>query len=126
MSINRIKIIDHRYPLALVCCALFVGCGSTEPTSNLLIFEGVVSDAANGAPIVGASVSFGDGSGIGLPVGGSATDAQGKYTLSHDGCVNNPYLTVLATHYSVGSKQVGCQIARQTINFSLTRDPQAP
>ena len=114
-------------PLTVACLTLLIACGSTEPRSNLLVFEGVVSDISTGAPIAGASIAFGGGSGFVPEIGASTTsDSQGRYTLTQDGCVVSPYLFVSAPNYYFDQKEVGCQVARQTINFSLTRVPQAP
>jgi hypothetical protein len=114
-------------PLMLATFAMLIACGSTEPTSNILVFEGIITDVSTGAPIAGASVQFGNGSGLVPAISASTTsDAQGNYSVSHDGCVPSPYLFVHAARYYFDQKAVGCQVARQTINFSLTRDPQAP
>jgi hypothetical protein len=119
--------IGAGYAVSIVCLALLTACGSTEPKSNLLIFEGVVTDAATGAPVAGASVQFGGGFGLVPAIAASTTtNTQGAYSLMHDGCVVNPYVFASASGYYFDQKEVGCQIARQTINFALTRDPQAP
>jgi hypothetical protein len=122
-----VKTILHHNPLTLAIFALLIACGSTEPKSNLLVFEGIITDISTGAPISGASVAFGDGSGFGLPTVWPATsDVAGNYTLSQYGCVRSPYLYAAATRYYLTSKPVRCDVERQTVNFSLTRDPQAP
>jgi hypothetical protein len=114
-------------PLMLAFFAVLIACGSTEPKSNLLVFEGTITDISTGAPISGASVAFGDGSGFGFPaVWPATTDAAGNYTLSENGCVRSPYLYAAATRYYLTSKPVRCDVERQTVNFALTRDPQAP
>jgi hypothetical protein len=121
------KAVFPHNPLAFACFALLIACGSTEPRSNLLVFEGIITDISTGAPIAGASVQFGDGSGFVPAIAASTTsDAQGNYSVSHDGCVPSPYLFVYAARYYFDQREVGCKVARQTINFSLTRDPQAP
>ena len=117
----------RRYAHSLACLALLTACGSTEPTSNILVFEGVITDASTHTPISGATVQFGGGSGLIPAIAASTTsDAQGSYSLSHNGCVVSPYLFASASGYFLSQKEVGCQVARQTINLSLTRDPQAP
>lgn len=118
----------RRYPLGLVFLLVLIACGGTEPKdSGGLLFEGTITDAATGAPIPGTSVGVGDGSGLVVAVASeSTTDAQGHYTLSHAGCINNPYLLVIAPGYYWNSKQVACKAERQTVNLSLTRDPLAP
>lgn len=115
------------YHLTLACFALLTACGSTEPRSNLLVFEGTITDISTGAPIAGAKLAFGDGSGFGFPgVWPATSDVAGNYTLSQNGCVRSPYLYAAATHYYLTSKPVRCDVERQTVNFALTRDPQAP
>ena len=46
--------------------------------------------------------------------------------LSQNGCVINPYLLATAPRYNIDGKPVRCDVAMQTVNFSLTRDPLAP
>lgn len=114
--------------LAPVAGALLVmGCGSTEPKeSRSLMFDGVVVDAATQAPIAGAQLAVADGSGFGLPTSWQATtDAQGHYTLSY-ACINNPYVDTFKPGYFFGSVAVACRVERQTLNISLTKDPNAP
>jgi len=90
------------------------------------MFDGVVADAVTAAPIEGAQIAVADGSGFGLPTSFQATtDAQGHYTLSH-ACINNPYLDVFKPGYFLVSEAVACQSQRQTLNISLTKDPNAP
>ena len=121
------KATSLGYRLTLACFALLTACGSTEPKSNLLVFEGTVTDVSTGAPISGASVALSDGSTFGLPlVWPGTTDAAGKYSLSQNGCVRNPYLLATAPRYNIDGKQVRCDVERQTVNFSLARDPLAP
>src|SRR5947199_4944185 len=101
-------------PLTLACFALLTACGSTEPKSNLLVFEGIVSDISTGSPISGASVAFGSGTGLVPAIAASTTsDAQGRYSVSHDGCVLNPYLFVSAPRYYFDQKELGCKLERQ-------------
>jgi hypothetical protein len=116
--------------------ASFLGllaCGSTEPIEKNLLLEGMVTDASNGAPIAGATVSVGYPSGppsaIVRPittVASTTSDSQGRYTLSHMGCVNEPYISVGAAGYYNDDERVGCKPGTQTVNLSLTRDPSAP
>jgi hypothetical protein len=120
---RRLKNVSLRWsPLKLACFLLLIACGSTEPKGDLL-FEGTIVDAATGAPISGTGVGVGDGLSIGFPPLVSTTDSQGRYTLSHDGCITSPYLYAYAQGYNWDSKQVGCKAERQTVNFSLTRAP---
>jgi hypothetical protein len=106
---------------------MLIGCGSTEPIEKNLLFEGTVTDAATGALIAAASVSLSYGGGL-VPTHLQSTtaDAQGHYTLSYMGCVHMPYLGAGAAGYYFDDQRVGCQPGSQTVNISLTRDPQAP
>lgn len=117
-------------PLKLACFLVLIACGSTEPIEKNLLFEGTISDAATGAPIAGATISVGDGGGVSglIPtiVQSTNSDTQGHYTLSHHGCIHNPYVYARATDYFWNQEKVGCMPGSQTVNFSLTRDPQAP
>ena len=115
-------------PLKLACFLVLIGCGSTEPIEKNLLFEGVITGEANGAPIAGATISVGDGGSPFVPaiVQSTTSDAQGRYTLSHYGCIYNPYVYASATGYFQDQEKVGCMPGGQTVNFSLTRDPQAP
>ncbi|MDP9204676.1 MAG: carboxypeptidase-like regulatory domain-containing protein [Gemmatimonadota bacterium] len=106
---------------------VLMACGSTEPIEKNLLFEGVITNAATGAPIAGAGISVGDGSGFVPAIAQSTTsDSQGHYTLSHYGCIYNPYVFAGASGYFASQAKVGCMRGSQTVNFSLTRDPQAP
>lgn len=114
-------------PLKLACFLVLIACGSTEPIEKNLLFEGTVTDVAGGAPIAGSTVFVGRGSGLFVTsVQSTTSDAQGHYTLSHPGCIHNPYLVVTATGYHLDSEKVGCMPGSQTVDFSLTRDPFSP
>jgi hypothetical protein len=104
-----------------------LACDSTAPIEKNLLFEGTILDAATGAPIAGAGISLGDGHGLVPAIAQSTTsDAQGQYTLSHSGCIFTPYVFAGATGYFNDQQQVGCKPGIQTVNFSLSRNPQAP
>lgn len=126
---RRFRFADFmkRAGMSLGSLLVLLACGSTEPKITTLTFEGTITAAATGVPISGATVSFGDGSGLIPAIGKSTTtDTEGQYTLTHDRCFRNPYLFVFAPGFYSDQKEVGCQVARQTIHFSLTRDPLAP
>jgi hypothetical protein len=117
----------YRFTLPFACLLVLLACGTEPEDTRGLLFEGTITDADTGAPIPGTGVGVADGSGFGLPTSLPATsDAQGHYTLTHDGCINNPYLDAYATGYYFYSTEVVCKAERQTVNVSLTRDPTAP
>ena len=112
------------FPLRLTCLLLVIACGSSTGPSGDLLLEGTVTSAATGAAISGATVGVGDGSGFVIQIQQSTTtDSQGRYTLSHQGCINNPYVEVTATGYILNSKQVACRAETQTVNISVTPTP---
>jgi hypothetical protein len=113
--------------LVLACVLTLIACDSTAPIEKNLFFEGTISDAATGAPIAGASISVGDGHGF-VPaiVKSTTSDAQGRYTLAHFGCIFTPYVFAGAAGYFDAQEAVGCKPGTQTVNFSLSRNPQAP
>jgi hypothetical protein len=124
--ISSMNAHGYRFTLLLVCMFVLVACGTEPEDARGLLFEGTITDADTGAPIPGTGVGVADGSGFGLPTSLPATsDAQGHYTLSHDGCINNPYLEAYATGYYFYSVAAVCRAERQTVNVSLTRDPAA-
>jgi hypothetical protein len=110
--------------LKLASVSMLIACNSsTEPKGDLML-EGEVTNAANGAPVSGATVGVGDGSGVVIgTVQESTTNAQGRYTLSHPGCIRTPYVEVLASGYNYTSKPVTCKTGTQTVNFALTASP---
>ena len=110
-------------PLKLTCLLLVIACGSTGPSGDVLL-QGTITSAATGTVISGATVGVGNGSGLVVQIAQSTTtDSQGRYTLSHQGCINNPYVVVSATGYFLNSKQVACSTGTQTVNVSLTPAP---
>jgi hypothetical protein len=117
-------------PLRLASVLMLIACGSTEPIEKNLLFEGTITDAATGTPIAGAGVLLIRGNGLSLLPGptvqSTTSDTQGHYTLSHMGCVHEPWLAAAAAGYNFHDQRVGCQPAGQTVNFSLTRAPQYP
>lgn len=125
--ISSMNAHAYRSTLLLTCLFVLIACGTEPEDARGLLFEGTITDADTGAPIPGTGVGVADGSGFGLPSSLPATsDAQGHYTLSHSGCINNPYLAAYATGYYWGSIEVVCKAERQTVNMSLTRDPTSP
>jgi hypothetical protein len=116
-----------RFTLPLACLLVLLACGTEPQDTRGLLFEGTITDADTGAPIPGTGVGVADGSGFGLPTSLPATsDAQGHYTLTHDGCINNPYLDAYANGYYFYSVAVVCKAERQTVHVALIRDPTAP
>jgi hypothetical protein len=117
-------------PLRLASVLMLIACGSTEPIEKNLLFEGTITDAATGTPIAGADVFLIRGNGLSLLPGptvqSTTSDTQGHYTLSHMGCVHEPWLAAAAAGYNFHDQRVGCQPAGQTVNFSLTLAPQYP
>jgi hypothetical protein len=125
--ISSMNARAYRFTLPLVCTLVLIACGTEPEDTRGLLFEGTITDADTGAPIPGTGVGVADGSGFGLPTSLPATsDAQGHYTLTHDGCINNPYLDAYTTGYYLYSVAVVCNAERQTVNVTLTRDPTAP
>jgi hypothetical protein len=116
--------------LRLASVLMLIACGSTEPIEKNLLFEGTITDAATGTPIAGAGVLLIRGNGLSLLPGptvqSTTSDTQGHYTLSHMGCVHEPWLAAAAAGYYYDDQRVGCQPGSQTVNFSLTRAPQYP
>ena len=108
----------------LACLLLLFACDSSTGPKGDLLLEGTVTNAATGASISGATVGVGDGSGFGISIKQSTTtDSQGRYTLSHQGCINNPYLQAFAPGYDLDDKPVACRAGTQTVNISLTPTP---
>lgn len=125
--IASMNVRVYRLTLPLVCMFVLIACSTEPEDARALVFEGTITDADTGAPIPGTGIGVSDGSGFGLPTSLPATsDAQGHYTLSHNGCINSPYLAAYATGYYWNSVEVVCKVERQTVNMSLTRDPTAP
>jgi hypothetical protein len=125
--ISSMNVRTYRFTMSVACLFALIACSTEPKDARGLLFEGTVTDAATGAPIPGTGVGVADGSGFGLPSSLPATsDAQGHYTLSHAGCINNPYLAAYATGYYWGSIEVLCKAERQTVNIALTRDPTSP
>ena len=108
--------------LILLAC----GGGGTEPSGSRLAFEGTVTDAATGAPIAGVHVEVATGIGL-VPqqLLGTTTDTQGRYSLSYGGCRSPAFVLAIITGYNWASETVTCQAEIQTLNLSLTADPQA-
>ena len=125
--ISSMKVRAYRFTLPLASMLVLMACGTEPEDTRGLLFEGTITDADTGAPIPGTGVGVADGSGFGLPTSLPATsDAQGHYTLTHDGCINNPYLDAHANGYYFYSGAVVCKAERQTVHVALTRDPTAP
>jgi hypothetical protein len=125
--ISSANIHVSRFVLLLPCLLFLMACGTGPQDTRGLLFEGTITDADTGLPISGTGIGVADGSGFGLPTSFPTTsDAQGRYTLTHDGCINNPYLDAYANGYYFYSVAVVCKAERQTVNVSLTRDPTAP
>ena len=120
----------YRSSLKVACLLVLIACKSVEPIEKNLFFEGTITATASGAPIAGATVFVGDGTGLVPAIPSNAqsytSDSQGHYSLPHFGCINNPYVFVRATGYYWDQAKVGCKPATQTVNFSLTRDPSSP
>jgi hypothetical protein len=124
---RRLCRLIARDPLVLGWFVVLIACSSTEPIEKNLLFEGTITDAATGAPIAGSGISVGNGSGfVPVIVHSTTADAQGHYTLAHYGCVYDPYVFADAPGYYGDQAKVGCMPGSQTIDFSLTRDPNAP
>lgn len=124
--VSSANIHVSRFALILSCLFVLIACGTEPEDTRGLLFEGTITDADTGAPVPGTGIGVADGTGFGLPTSLPATsDAQGHYTLSQNGCINNPYLAAYATGYYWNSVQVVCKAERQTVNMSLTRDPTA-
>jgi hypothetical protein len=125
--ISSMNARAYRFTLPLACLLFLFACGTEPEDTRGLLFEGTITDADTGAPIPGTGVGVADGSGFGLPTSLPATsDARGHYTLTHDGCINNPYLDAYASGYYFYSAAVLCKAERQTVHVALTRDPTAP
>lgn len=117
----------YRFTLPLAYLFVLIACSTEPEAARALLFEGTITDADTGAPIPGTGIGVADGSGFGLPTSLPATsDAQGHYTLSHNGCINSTYLAAYVTGYYWNSVEVVCKVERQTVDISLTRDPTAP
>jgi hypothetical protein len=116
--------VSLRWPaLELACVLALLACGSTGPSGDLLL-EGTITNAVNGGAISGATVGVGDGSGFVIKiVQSTTTDSQGRYTLSHHGCIKSPYIQAAATGYNANDKSVPCRAETQTVNISLTPAP---
>ena len=123
-SLRRPGWLDQ---LKLACFLVLVACRSVEPIEKNLFFVGAITDAATTAPMAGTTIFVGDGTGfVPTNVQSTTSDSQGRYTLAHFGCINNPYVFVSATGYYSDQAKVGCNPDTQTLNFALIRNPSAP
>ena len=113
-------IVRRWSPFQVASLVTLFGCGGDVGPKPEVIWEGTVTSTATGAPISGAGVAVGDGSGFVIQVMASGTtDAQGHYTLSHRGCFQYPYLTANAPGYNANDKPVSCRAGTQTADISL-------
>jgi hypothetical protein len=117
---------SHWRQVKLAFLLALIACGSTEPKSTRLHFEGTVTDAVTGAPIPGANLGVVVGTlSVGLPILPLAADSEGHYTIS-SGCIHNPWLEAYSPGYHWFSLKVECKEEIQTVNIQLARDPTAP
>ena len=117
--------INRRYsPMGFAFLLSLSGCGESSGPKPTVTWEGTVTSSATGSPIAGASVQVGDGTGF-VPaiIASGSTDAQGHYSISHQGCVRNPYLFVGANGYSGYDDPVACHAGTVTVNIALTPSP---
>jgi len=117
--------INRRYsPISVAFLLSLSGCGESSGPKPTVTWEGTVSSAATGAPISGAAVEVVDGSGfVGITKASGTTDAQGHYTLSHQGCFPNPYLEASASGYLGDDKPIACRAGTVSVDIALTPSP---
>jgi hypothetical protein len=100
-------------------------CGDDHDTipNTKMDYEGTVTDASDGAPIVGANVhAFTCGFFTCSTTATSTTNAQGRYVLFGE-CYSNNSLGAHATGYVANTREADCAQGRQVANFALARAP---
>ena len=129
LSLHRRSYVTPRIarrwsPVRVAFVFTLIGCDEGTGPKPDVTWEGIVSSSATGAPISGATVEVGDGSGLVLAVARSGTtDAQGHYSLTNQGCFPNPYLQASANGYFLNSKPIGCRAGTQTVHIALNPMP---
>ena len=104
--------------LILLACG-----GGTQPGKSRLAFEGIVTNAATGAPIAGVDIAVYGGNGL-VPqtLQRTTTDAEGRYT-TNAGCIVPAWVGAGMVGYSGRQLDVTCLAEVQTLNISLTASP---
>ena len=115
MKVRKVSPLFFAVLLAITGCSL-------EPNFVRLSFDGQVTDAADGDPIVGATVSLVEAldptPGAFLVTG--TTNAEGRYSLTYEDCADVPFLTAAAAGYRTVGISVSCNEDSQSLNIELT------
>ena len=113
--------------VAISVAAVLVGaaaCNSHDTVQNTKMdYEGTVTDATNGAPIAGATVStYTCDFFFCTDQATATTDAQGHYTVFGE-CYSNNGISATAPGYVASGRDADCGPSRQVANFALSRSP---